>query len=140
MFYSKAATVKDRTINYRFSTKSKTDLALIDLKRTVELHNEWQTHRSTKMKNIDPHFVMVRVRARGPRFDGNLRFGGFTPDYLATHYDVYVVRNTKRIGAWQEARVSTKGVLKTMVTDKIAKVDAYLNGADTSNMPVVTAN
>ena len=132
MYYSKSNMVENRTVNYRFSIKERGQDDLLDLKQIIKIHNKRQAVIESSGK--EPHYIEVRVRPRGPRTDGPTKYGGFTPDYLATHYDVYVVRNTTRMKVYHRNRVNSQGTLKSYITDKIDKVDAFINSSNLSTV------
>ena len=61
--------------------------------------------------------------------EGKIQYWGYTPEHLATHYDVYLVRNTARMNKYHKSKVSSNGTLKSFITDKIGKLDQFVNGS-----------
>lgn len=128
-YYSKSKVVKNRTVNYRFSVKDKDDQSVEDLKEIVRLHNGRQ--RLLEDDGKEPHYIQVRTRPRGPRKHNGHTYHMYTPEFLATHYDVYVVRDTANMKKYHKNKVSQNGSLKKFITDNIAKVDKFVNGNET---------
>jgi hypothetical protein len=112
MRYSKSTVVDDRTLNYRFSIDSKTDIALTDLRAVVKIHNDSQ-RAAEDIK--EPHYIRVRARGRGPYMDsaGNI-YKKSIPDFLAVHWDVYVVRDTAAMKRYQ-ARKAAGGMMSAIL-------------------------
>ena len=118
-WYSKSAMVDSRTINYRSSVTTKSDIAYKDIRKVIELHNERQTE--LEQLGQEPHYLIVRARPRGPRVRTAIRNSQSLGDTLvkdATHFDIYVVRDTRAMHKYEERKVqaSSKGLVKTLVS------------------------
>lgn len=114
-FYSQSKMVDQRTINYRGSVKSKSDPFYQDLKKVIATHNAEQEER--EQMGLEPHYLRVRGRGRGPHTKDGVTYRRSIPDALATHFDVYVVRDTDKMKAYNE-RKSKKNTskIKTIVS------------------------
>lgn len=114
-FYSQSKMVDQRTINYRGSVKSKSDPFYQDLLEVIKTHNEEQEDR--ERMGLEPHYLRVRGRGRGPHTKDGVTYRRSIPDALATHFDVYVVRDTDKMKAYNE-RKSKKNTskIKTIVS------------------------
>ncbi len=116
--YVKSKMVDNRTINYRFSCKTKKDVAYTDLVKVIKEHNEEQQELEALGKR--PHYIRVRGRGRGPHTDPKTKVKYFKsiPDKLATYFDVYVVNDTDAMTAYEERAAATKtqSIAKTIVS------------------------
>jgi hypothetical protein len=128
-YYSKSKVVENRTVNYRFSVTDKKDQSVTDLRKVIRLHNMEQQIIEDSGK--EPHYIMVRTRPRGPRQHNGVKYFMYTPEFLATHYDVYVVRDSQKMKKYRKNQVGKDGSLKKFITDNIAKVDKFVNGNET---------
>lgn len=122
-FYSKSKIVDQRTINYRGSVKSKKDPFYQDLLEVIKTHNEEQEDR--ERMGLEPHYLRVRGRGRGPHKEGNITYKRSIPDHLATHFDVYVVRDTDKMKAYYERKSKKKtGKIKTVISKSLDLIGA----------------
>lgn len=117
-FYSKSVLVDIRTINYRFSVKTKADQAYLDLKGVIADHNKGQ--EQMEELGITPHYLRVRGRGRGSHKLGAITYKHSIPDHMADYFDVYVVKNTDRQRA-AELRMSVAKAAKKSTT-KLASI------------------
>ena len=121
MYYSKSTLVDNRTLNYRFSIKSKSDQALEDLREVVALHNAEQ--EELEELNKTPHYIRVRARGRGPHHEGSIKYHSYIPDRLATHWDVYVVRDTEAMKRYLKRKSSKGGGMMSSIVSHIRGLD-----------------
>jgi hypothetical protein len=125
-YYSKSKLVDIRTINYRFSVKSKSDQHYVDLKGVIAEHNASQ--RELEDLGITPHYLVVRGRGRGSHIEqkltGRIVHKCSIPDHMADYFDVYVARDSEklkravlRMAKSTTAKNSTK-TLASLVTNR----------------------
>lgn len=117
-YYSKSKLIDNRTINYRFSVKTKKDQAYTDLMKVIAEHNKDQ--EVIESLGITPHYLRVRGRGRGPHRQGKVLYTQSIPDRFATHFDVYVVKDTDKAHAADARMAKAKVTLKK--TAKLASV------------------
>ena len=117
-WYSKSAMVDTRTINYRSSVVTKKDVAFLDIRAVIDLHNLEQ--RELESIGQEPHYLIVRARPRGPRAatpaGQDSRRDTLVAD--ATHFDVYVVRDTNEMHKYEARKVkaASKGIVNSVVS------------------------
>jgi len=96
--------VPERVLNYRFSVSSKYDPEYLKLKDSVRAHNK--KHEAREEAGLEPHYLRVRGRGRGPKVKGGNRYS--VTDSNATYFDVYVQRDTDAMARYRERTAGSK--------------------------------
>ena len=90
-----------RSLNYRFTTDSKTDPTVLELKERVKAHNADLRRAKSRFNSVhisSLRFKRVVLKARGPRktaaildgYKSAKAYQSYLPHKHATHFDVYV--------------------------------------------------
>jgi len=117
--YNKSIMVTNRVINYRFSVDSKNEVAYQDLKKVIAAHNVEQ--REIESVGGEPHFLTVRGRGRGCHTFNGRRYTRSIPDAAATHFDVYVVRDTHAHHRYDARKASATAATASSVVSSTLK-------------------
>jgi len=116
--YKKSKMVDNRTINYRFSVTSKKDIAYQDLLKVVKQHNKEEAMQESI--GLRPHYLRVRGRGRGCHWYEGVQYSYSIPDAAADYFDVYVVRDTDAMEAYETRAAAAKAkTLKPTIINTI---------------------
>lgn len=119
--------VDERVLNYRFSVNSKTDPAYLKLKETVAEHNRVQ--RAREDAGLEPHYLRVRGRGRGPKVSGPQNKKSVT-DSNATYFDVYVQRDSDAMARYRNRAAGKKA--KGFITKNVKKISEIISPVQVS--------